>query len=140
VQNLRETLEVISETWDMRSYGFVTDEYDTSKKITDGIIAFSRQFELARQNDLEHGYSFYRVAGKKIFRDFIYNRSAIFRADNIFYKKFGFYSDFPQKEIKKRVFNGIFSFLLSIKPIRTKVHKELIPGMLSPYKKQLKKL
>ena len=140
VQNLRESLEALTDNWHMKSYGFVTDEYETSEEITGRIIAFSRQFELAGQKNLENGHSFYHVAGKKIFRDFIYNSSAVFRADNIFYKKFGFYEDFPQKQIKKRVFNALFSFFLFIKPVRKKIHQEFIPGMVAPYKKILKKL
>lgn len=140
VQNLRESLEALTDIWHMKSYGFVTDEYETSEEITDRITAFSHQFELADQKNLEHGHSFYHVAGKKIFRDFIYNASAVFRADNIFYKKLGFYDDFPQKKIRKRLSNAMFSFFLSIKPVRKKIHQEFIPGMVAPYKKVLKKL
>jgi len=140
VQNLRENLEAFTDIWHMKSYGFVTDEYETSQEITDRIIAFSRQFELADQKNLAHGHTFYHVGGKKIFRDFIYNSSAVFRADNIFYKKFGFYDDFPQKKIRKRVSNAMFSFFLSIKPVRKKIHQKFIPAMVAPYKKVLKKL
>jgi len=140
VQNLRETLEAFAENSHMRSYGFITDEYETSEEITGRIMDFSRQFELAEQKNLEHGHRFYHVAGKKIFRDFVYSSSAVFRADHIFYKKFGFYNDFPQKKIRKRITNAMFSFFLSIKPVRKKIHQEFIPGMVAPYKKILKKM
>jgi hypothetical protein len=70
----------------------------------------------------------------------VINISAVFRADHIFYKKFGFYDDFPQKKLQKRVSNAMFSFFLSIKPIRKKIYQEFIPGMVAPYKKVLKKL
>ncbi|MDA3915892.1 MAG: hypothetical protein PF690_02855 [Deltaproteobacteria bacterium] len=48
--------------------------------------------------------------------------------------------DFPQKKIRKRLSNSMFSFFLSIKPVRKKIHQEFIPGMVAPYKKVLKKL
>jgi len=139
-QNLREALEAISETWHMKSFGMVTDEHGDRDEITARIRDFARSLELAADKDLDMGARFYRAAGGKLFRDFIYATSAVFKADHLFYKKTGFYEDFPQKQIKKRIFNALFYFFMSLAPVRKKIHEKLIQGMVAPYKKRLKKL
>jgi len=140
IQNLGETLELFGEIWHMKTSGIVTDEHKSSEDITIHIRAFAKELELVSDQNLEFGAKFYRVGGAKIFRDFIYNSSAVFKADHIFYKKFGFYKDFPQRKIKKRLSNAMFSFFLSIKPVRRKIHKDFIPGMVKPYKKVLTRI
>jgi multimeric flavodoxin WrbA len=137
IQNLRENLEAIADNWHMKTYRIVTDEHDTSEAITEHINAFARELELVSHNDVEFSPSFYRAGGQKIFRDFIFNTRAVFRADHLYYKKYGFYKDFPQRKVKKRIAGKIFSFFVSIKPLRKKIHKRFIPGMVAPYKRIL---
>ena len=139
-QNLRETLEVLSETWHMKSFGIVTDEHGDRDQITAQLRAFARNLELAADEDMDMAPRFYRVGGGKLFRDFIYAASAVFRVDHLFYKKTGFYEDFPQKQVKKRIFNALFYFFMSMTPVRKKIYQKFIQGMVAPYKKRLKKL
>ena len=108
IQNLRETLEALAEIWHMKNSGIVTDEPAKSEEITEHIKAFAKELELASDQNLEFGTRFYQVAGGKIVRDFIYSTHAVFRADHIFYKKNGFYRNFPQRKIKKRLSNAVF--------------------------------
>ncbi len=124
----------------MKTCGIVTDEHNTSEDITSHILAFSKELEIADDQNLEFGDLFYRVGGKKIFRDFIYSNSAVFKADHLFYKRKGFYKDFPQQRIKQRWSNAVLSFLVSIKPLRKEIHKKMIPKMVEPYKKVLTRL
>jgi multimeric flavodoxin WrbA len=140
IQNLREILEVFGDNWHMKSAGLVTDEHRTSEEITTHIRAFASELKLTDEQNLEFGDRFYRVGGQKIFRDFIFNTSAVFRADHLFYKKMGVYQDFPQRKIKKRISNAIFSIFVAIKPMRKKIHQKFIQGMVAPYKKVLRKL
>ncbi|MCP4022161.1 MAG: hypothetical protein GY729_09990 [Desulfobacteraceae bacterium] len=140
IQNLRESFEAIADNWHMKTFGLITDEHKTSQDITDHILAFEKQLTLLQENEVEFAPSFYRVGGQKIFRDFIYTTRAVFKADHLFYKKHGHYKDFPQKKIKKRVNDHIFSFFMGIKPVRKKIHNKFIPGMVAPYKKVLKQL
>jgi len=140
IQNLREVLEAYAEIWHMKSCGFVTDEHGTSEEITRQLHAFNQEIELACEQDLEFGGNYYQVAGKKLFRDFIYETSAVFRADHKFYRRTGVYKDFPQRKYKKRYQNAVFKAFLAIRPIRKKIHAAFVPGMLAPYKKALGKL
>jgi hypothetical protein len=50
------------------------------------------------------------------------------------------YEDFPQKQIKKRIFNALFYFFMSMAPVRKKIYEKFTQGMAAPYKKRLKKL
>lgn len=139
LQNLRETLEALSQGWHMKSIDIVTDEYASSNDITGQITAFAHKLAIAEQTGLDFGAKFYQVGGGKIFRDFIYNMTAVFRADHIFYKKIGMYHTFPQRQLKKRYQNALFSLFVAIKPVRKKIHHKFIPGMVAPYIKVLKK-
>lgn len=139
-QNLREILDVFCETWHMKSVGTVTDEHDSEHELTLQLKAFAENLNLCVKNDLEFGPTFYQVGGGKIFRDFIFETSSVFRADNIFYKKLGLYNTFPQSKLKKRLKNSLFGLFLTIKPVRKKIHQEFIPGMVAPYKKILKEV
>jgi hypothetical protein len=74
--------------------------YDENLK-PEQIRDFARSFELAANNDMETPSRFYGTGGNKIFRDFIYATSAVFRADHLFYKKMGTYKDFPVDRSEK---------------------------------------
>lgn len=139
IQNLREVLNALPQIWHTKQVGIVTDEQETGRQITEQIEAFAENLLLAEKNELAFGANFYQVGGSKLFRDFVFSTSAVFRADNIFYKKMGLYDTFPQRKIKKRIKNTIFAFFSAIKPVRKKIHQEFISGMVAPYKKVLKK-
>jgi multimeric flavodoxin WrbA len=137
LQNLGEILELFGEIWHTKSVGVVTDEHGTSKAVTARSQAFAGELALACRRNLDFPPRFYRVGGAKLFRDFVYNASAVFAADHKFYKKHGFYGDFPQRKIKKRLSNAIFRAIMSIGPVRKRIYKEFIPGMVAPYEKVL---
>ncbi|MCF8088425.1 MAG: hypothetical protein K9L23_10230 [Desulfotignum sp.] len=129
----------MAQVWHTKPFGIVTDEQGTAQQISEQIAAFADNLLLVEKNDLAFGAKFYRVGGSKIFRDFVFSTSAVFRADDIFYKKMGLYDTFPQRQLKKRVGNAVFAFFLALKPIRKKIHQKFISGMVTPYKKVLKK-
>lgn len=139
IQNLREVLEALAQVWHTKPFGIVTDEQGNAQQVSEQIDAFAENLLLAEKNDLAFGAKFYQVGGSKIFRDFVFSTSAVFRADDIFYKKMGLYDTFPQRKLKKRVGNAVFAFFLALKPIRKKIHQKFISGMVTPYKKVLKK-
>jgi multimeric flavodoxin WrbA len=139
LQNLRETLDALTDNWHMKHCGVVTDEAGTPDQVTQEIIGFAKGLELACATGLEFGTNFYGVGGGKIFRDFIYNSSAVFKADHQFYKRHDVYQSLPQRKIKKRLFNAIFSIIMKPAFIRREIHKKFIPAMVAPYKKILNK-
>ncbi len=140
IQNLRETLDALADNWHMKSSGVVTDEFASSDEISAQIKGFAQNLDIACKTDLHFAASFYSVGGGKIFRDFVFNTSAVFMADHKFYKKQHVYGSFPQRKLKKRFYNALFYLFVSIKPLRRQIHRKFIPGMVAPYKKLLKKL
>ncbi len=139
VQNLQEILDAMVANWHMKPVGTVTDEHETPDLLTGQIRGLANRLALCEKHDPGFGRGFYEVAGGKIFRDFVFATSAVFRADHIFYKKMGIYRSFPQRRLSKRLKNGIFAFFMSLKPARKKIHKQFIPAMVAPYKKVLEK-
>ncbi len=139
-QNLREFFDMLADNWHMKHRGVVTDEGPSSREVTDQIRDFARSLDLARETNLDFGPSFYRVGGQKLFRDFVFNSSAVFRADHLFYKAHRVYDTFPQRRIKKRLNNGLFSLVMTLPFLRRRIQKRFIPGMVAPYKKTLEKL
>ncbi len=135
LQNLRETLEALSQGWHMKSIDIVTDEYASSDEITRQITAFAQKLQIAEQTGLEFGPRFYQVGGGKIFRDFIFNMTGVFQADHQYYKKMGMYDTFPQRQIRNRMQDAVFSLFMSAKPVRKKIHQRFISSMVAPYKK-----
>ena len=71
----------------------------------------------------------------KIFRDLIYLMQGMMRADHKFYKKGGYYKDFPQKHKGMIMKMYLVGALLANDKIRSKMGNAMNEGMLMPYKK-----
>ena len=73
------------------------------------------------------------VGGHKVFRDEIWGHMrAVFRADHAWYKKNGMY-DFPQNNLRDRVYTTLLSLFLSIPRVRKKAEKEMKEHMVEPF-------
>ncbi|MBR6321223.1 MAG: NAD(P)H-dependent oxidoreductase [Lachnospiraceae bacterium] len=92
---------------------------------------------------LEHGYTqpadFYGAGGKKIFRDLIYQMQGLMREDHRFYKKNGFYDDFPQKHRGKIMAMYLVGGMMRSKKLQKKIGGKMSEGMMMPYRKMLEK-
>ncbi len=71
-QNLRETLDVLAETWYTKPVGVVTDEHETEAGITRHLEGLVQRLDLARKNRLSFGPKFYHAGGQKIFEGFYF--------------------------------------------------------------------
>lgn len=84
--------------------------------------------------------NFWGIGGMKIFRDLIYVMGGMMKADYKFYKKEGFFNDFPQKKWKTRLLMKLVGALMSNEKLMKKAPKNVMSdGMLAPYKKALDK-
>ncbi|MBR6469828.1 MAG: NAD(P)H-dependent oxidoreductase [Lachnospiraceae bacterium] len=92
--------------------------------------------------DLRHHYSqpadFYGVGGRKIFRDLIFEMQGLMREDHRFYKKNGFYDDFPQNHRGRIIGMYFVGAMLKNQTIKDKIGGSLSKGMLAPYKRAIK--
>ena len=93
--------------------------------------------------DLRTGYrqsaDFYGVGGMKIFRDLIYTMQGLMREDHRFYKKHGFYKDFPQRHRGKIAAMYLVGAMMNKPGLRKKLGGNITKGMLMPYRKALDK-
>ena len=93
--------------------------------------------------DLRSGYresaNFYGVGGMKIFRDLIYTMQGLMREDHRFYKKHGFYKDFPQRHRGKIAAMYLVGGLMNNPRLSKKLGSNMTKGMLMPYESILKK-
>ncbi len=134
--NTRFLLDAFTDLMGQPLVGPVTDEDSTGEIIR----------QLVHMADvIIHGQvpmpspSFYSVAGMKLFRDFVWLRSAFFTADHRFYKKHGIY-DFPQKQYKKRLENLGLSLAFSLPMVRKVAMKKMKHYMVSPFKRAVEEL
>ncbi len=94
--------------------------------------------------DLRTGYresaNFYGVGGMKIFRDLIFTMQGLMREDHRFYKKHGFYKDFPQRHRGKIAAMYLVGGMMNNPGLSKKLGSKMTRGMLMPYEKALKKV
>ena len=77
------------------------------------------------------------MGGEKVFRDAIWGRLRFpFRADFVAYRRSGAF-DFPQKEWKTRIQNGLMLFLSRFRGFRREVNKRMRSEMIKPFRKVL---
>jgi hypothetical protein len=101
------------------------------------IDEMAKKLAYALDNKLIVAQNFLGVGGMKIFRDLIYQMRGMMRADHKFYKKGGYYNDFPQKHWKQSLLMYLVGFMLGNEKIKKKIGNKMNEGMLMPYKKVL---
>ena len=130
-ENLRTIIEARAEVGHNFLAGVATDERDPDTEID----ALALQLDYALNNKYVLSQNFYGIGGMKIFRDLIYLMQGMMRADHKFYKKGGYYKDFPQKHKGTIMKMYLVGFLLSNEKIKAKMGNAMNEGMLMPYKK-----
>lgn len=130
-ENLRTIIEARAEVGHNFLAGVATDERDPDREIDN----LAKSLDYALKNKYVPTQNFYGIGGMKIFRDLIYKMRGMMRADHKFYKKGGYYKDFPQKDKGTIIKMYLVGFLLSNEKIRKKMGNAMNDGMLMPYKK-----
>jgi multimeric flavodoxin WrbA len=132
--DMREEFDARSQMNRNHLAGIVTDEYDDPAQIT----ALVQQLAVEIAKGMKTGYhlppTFLGVGGHLLFRDFIYQMSGIFRADDRYYQKHGLY-DFPQKRYKLRAQNFGLKLLMSSDRIRKEFYSRATVENAKGYQK-----
>jgi multimeric flavodoxin WrbA len=132
-ENLRMIVEGRAEVGRNFLAGVATDERDTDRRIDE----MAEKLSYALKNKLIVAQNFLGVGGMKIFRDLIYQMRGMMRADHKFYKKGGYYNDFPQKKWAQSLLMYLVGFMIGNEKIKKKIGNKMNEGMLMPYKKVL---
>ena len=130
-ENLRNIIEARAEVGHNFLAGVATDEVDPNMEID----ALALQIDYALKNKYVLSQNFWGIGGMKIFRDLIYKMQGMMRADHKFYKKGGYYKDFPQRDKGTIIKMYLVGALLANEKIRKKMDNKMNDGMLMPYKK-----
>ena len=139
IPNLRQILEAYTEWQQLNLVDFITDEYKDSAKIDALLQSFAKRLIRFADKNYIKPSTFLIVGGMKIFRDDIWGRLRfVFQADNRFYKKHGMY-DFPQKDFRTRIRNGVMILLTKIPAFKKEFIKRIKTEMIKPHQKILKK-
>jgi len=135
---LREIVQAIGEVQSADLVGIVTDEAADSAELDRQLDALAAQLVRRADEDFVPTGTFLSVGGKKIFRDSVYGRMRlVFPADHRYFKEHGGY-DFPQKNVRQRVYNLLLAPLFWIPSFRKRFFREEIkPGMIRPLQKAL---
>ena len=98
------------------------------------ILPLAETLAYALRHDYQQPKNFYGIGGLKIFRDLIYQMQGLMKADHQFYKKHGFYDDFPQKHKTKIAAMYLVGGMMRNKKLKKKVGGKMTEGMILPYK------
>ena len=135
-ENLRNIIEARAEVGHNFLAGVATDERDPDREIDN----LAKSLDYALKNKYVPTQNFWGIGGMKIFRDLIYKMQGMMRADHKFYKKGGYYNDFPQKDKGTIIKMYLVGLLLSNEKIRKKMGNKMNDGMLMPYKKMFEEM
>ena len=134
--NLRLLLEARAQVGGNHLSWIAGNEEDTDGEIDR--LAAELDYDL--RTDYRESANFYGVGGMKIFRDLIYTMQGLMREDHRFYKKHGFYKDFPQRHRGKIAAMYLVGSLMNSPRLSQKLGSNMTKGMLMPYRKALEKV
>ena len=135
-ENLRTIIEARAEVGHNFLAGVATDERDPDGEID----ALALKLDYALKNKYVPSQNFYGIGGMKIFRDLIYKMRGMMRADHKFYKKGGYYKDFPQRDKGTIIKMYLVGALLSNEKVRKKMGNKMNEGMMMPYEKMFSQM
>jgi len=130
--NLKEVLSAWADNGGCHAL-FVTDECGDSGKLDALVEATATRLVRGAEIGYIPPQTFYAVGGHKIFRDSIYGDMRLaFQADYHYYREHGMF-DFPQKDLRTRMFNAVFLPLTKIPGFRKKMFSDIKHHMIQPF-------
>ncbi|MFV0401431.1 MAG: NAD(P)H-dependent oxidoreductase [Oscillospiraceae bacterium] len=130
--NLREVLEGVYGTMQVRLAGFATEE---AGDIDSGIAALADSLSALAESGYTAPEQFPALCGRKVFRDEVMGGlCGIFPADHRYYKKHGWY-DYPQKQIGARMGGFFMRSIMRIPAVRKTIQGSMKQNMIMAYSK-----
>ena len=130
--NLRQILFAYAELQQAGLVDIVTDEGDDSAAIDATLDALARRLVDNKRRGYVPPPTFLGVAGARLFRDEIWGRLRFpFQADYRSYRRLNLF-DFPQKNLKSRLFNAAMLILSRHPRFRREVNRRMKDEMIRP--------
>lgn len=126
--HLRQILEAYFEVNEANLVAIISDECDTSAGLDEQLDLLVRRLVDFSQQNYRKPRTFLGIAGHKLLRDEIWGRLRFpFIADHRYFKAHGSY-DFPHRDWRSRLRNGLMLLLMKIPRIRGEVYRQRIKG------------
>jgi multimeric flavodoxin WrbA len=135
--NVRQFLEGKDNVGRENAMFIIGDEYEDSLYLENLLRNSAKRLSQAALAKYQKSINFLGVGGIKIFRDLIYSMRGVVGDDHRFYKKNGLY-DFPQRDLRKQLFNLIMGMAFKLKTVRMQAF-ERMPEMYIQQHKQIVK-
>lgn len=119
---MRETLEASIEVAHVHRLGIISDEYPDPQATVNAIRDMALSLERWIVAPWQVPQTFLGVGGHKVFRDLVYDMRGVMTADHRFYRDQGLY-DFPQKRLRRRIFNRIMLTTTLFPSVRERILK-----------------
>ncbi len=130
-ENLKNFLSISAQVEHNYLSYIANDEFDAAKEIEN----LALQTDFALRSKILLPQNFYGVSGHKVFRDLIYEMRGMMPEDHKFYKKKGFYKDFPQRKWLKSIFMIVIGKMMKSKKWNSKIQA----AIEIPYQKVIDK-
>lgn len=132
--SVRQFLEGKDNVGRENSMFIIGDEYKNSEFLESLIRTSTNRLSDAVEAKYQKSVNFLGIGGMKIFRDLIYSMRGVVGDDHRFYKEKKLY-DFPQKDIKKQIFNISMGLAFKFKPVRMQAYERMPEMYIQLHKK-----
>lgn len=132
--SVRQFLEGKDNVGRENSMFIIGDEYKDSEFLESLIRTSANRLSEAVEAKYQKSVNFLGIGGMKIFRDLIYSMRGVVGDDHRFYKEKKLY-DFPQKDIKKQIFNISMGLAFKFKPVRMQAYERMPEMYIQLHKK-----
>lgn len=134
LSTLRHVLESHAEVGRANLVTVLSDEVRKSTELTALLAETTHRLRSSMDHPVRKPRMFPAVAGTKLFRDFVWLATAIFREDDRYYRAHGIY-DFPHKKIGRLLADRALRWAMHLPPLRRRVQRNMRRLMLKPYEK-----
>ena len=126
--HLREILQAYFEMMEANLVAIISDEGNDSVTLDEQLDLLTRHLVTFSQQNYRKPRTFLGIAGHKLLRDEVWGRLRFpFVADHRYFKTHGGY-DFPQRNWRSRIKNGLMMLLMKNPRIRGEVYRKRIKG------------
>lgn len=133
---LREVLTSHVEVSHCQHLGIVTDEQMDPAETAERLLSMARAADRWVEEPWYAPQTFRGFAADKNFRDLVYENRGMMVADHRYYLANGMY-DFPQANIRRRLFNSLMLLVRSIPSLRKRLHKQFMMGKMRAHRRVL---
>ncbi len=136
IPNIKQIFQAYLESQGSNCVDFITDEFGDSAEINSVLQNCAHQLIRFSNSNYIQPETYLSVGGKLLFRDAVYSRlRLIFRADDKYYEKQGFYDTFPQNdEMAKKMNEQLIPVIENNEKFRKKFYSMIKEAIVNPLK------